>query len=74
MRRTIYLSDELASQVEDYLSWHPELTFSTLVRQALDQRVNPPDHRAFLERAGLVKKDSPASRMPPDGQVVEHDA
>src|SRR5207248_4341372 len=54
MRRTIYLPDVLAERVEAYLWEHPGLSLSTLVREALEHRLVPPDPGAILDLAGLV--------------------
>ena len=41
MRKTIYLHDELAAQVEEYLKVHQDETFSSLVQRALKREVAP---------------------------------
>ena len=58
MRRTIYLPDDLARRVEDYLSERPGVSLSALVREALESRLRPPDPAALLELAGLVPEAS----------------
>jgi hypothetical protein len=54
VRRTIYLPDELDERVDRYLREHPGLSFSSLVQEALDGRLAPPDPRKILDLAGLV--------------------
>jgi hypothetical protein len=67
MRRTVYLPDDLAEQVDQYLKDHPWLTFSGLVGEALRARVAPPDINALLELAGLVPEaDRPVREQPED--------
>ena len=67
MRRTVYLPDDLAEQVDQYLKDHPWLTFSGLVGEALRARVAPPDINAILELAGLVPEaDRPVREQPED--------
>ena len=62
MRRTIYLPDELAARVDEYLEvqrrLHPDVTFSSLVQEALEQRIPSKRHRSILELAGLVDVDT----------------
>jgi hypothetical protein len=62
MRRTIYLPDELSTQVDEYLKRHPGLTLSGLVREVLEARVSPRDPRSILKLAGIVKKASMTAR------------
>jgi hypothetical protein len=73
MRRTIYLPDDLARRVEDYLREHPGLSLSTLVREALDSRLMPPDPRAILDLAGLVPDASTAARERAEDQLFRHE-
>jgi hypothetical protein len=62
MRRTIYLPDELATRVDEFLKHEsklrPDLTFSSLVQEALEQRVPPKNRRSILELAGFVDVDT----------------
>lgn len=71
MRKTIYLPDELAARVDEYLEFHPSMTFSSLVRQALDREVSPRDASAMLKLIGLVGKDTPRGRVPLDQRQPE---
>jgi hypothetical protein len=73
MRRTIYLPDDLAAATDEYLRRHPEHTFSSLVREALQERVAPPDINALLELAGIVKKTRRRRRLQPEDQVALRD-
>ena len=58
MRKTIYLPDDLAAQVDEYLKRHQGETFSSLVQEVLEQKVNPKDPRGILRLAGLVDVDT----------------
>jgi hypothetical protein len=58
MRKTIYLPDDLAEQVDDYLKLHQGETFSSLVQEVLKERVAPRDPRGILRLAGLVDVDT----------------
>jgi hypothetical protein len=62
MKRTIYLPDDLARHVEAYLARHRGITLSTLVQEALEERVGPADPREILRLAGLVPKASTSAR------------
>ena len=73
MRRTVYLPDDLAEQVEQYLKDHPQLTFSALVADALRERVAPPDLSAILELAGIVKKAKRRPRLQPEDRAALRD-
>jgi hypothetical protein len=53
MRKTIYLSDELAAQVDEYLDIHRNETFSSLVQRVLRREVVK-DPSAILKLIGMV--------------------
>lgn len=57
MRKTIYLPDDLAAQVDEYLKIHRNETFSSLVQRALRREVAPRERRGILRLAGLVDVD-----------------
>lgn len=73
MRRTVYLPDDLAKKVDEYLETHPELTFSALVRCSLEKRVAPRDLTPLLELAGIVKKAKRHPRLQPEDQAALYD-
>ncbi len=62
MKRTVYLPDDLGRHVEAYLARHRGVTLSTLVQQALEERVRPGNTRGILRLAGLVPKASTTAR------------
>lgn len=53
MRRTIYLPDDLAAQVDEYLAIHRNETFSSLVQRVLRREVVK-DPSAILKLIGMV--------------------
>jgi hypothetical protein len=57
IRKTIYLPDDLAAQVEDYLKLHKGETFSSLVQEALEVRIAPPKRPSILDLIGFVSVD-----------------
>jgi hypothetical protein len=59
VRKTIYLPDDLAARVDEYLSRHQNETLSSLVQRALEDRVGPKDPRAILDLIGFVSVDTP---------------
>ncbi len=65
-KRSIYLSDELAEQVDSYLKIYPRKTFSALVQEVLAERVAPRDLTPILELAGFVATGSESSESDPD--------
>jgi hypothetical protein len=73
VRRTIYLPNELAEQVEAYLREHPGVSLSTLVQEALEDRPAPPDPSAILVLAGLVPAASTVARLQAEDQVIGHE-
>ena len=66
MRRTIYLPDEFAARVDEYLKVNRNLTFSSLAREAIEQRIAPKDPSAILKLIGLASKDTPRRYVPPE--------
>ncbi len=68
-KRTVYLPDELASQVEAYMKAHTGMSFSTLVQETLTERVAPRHRRSILELAGLVNVD--AVERTPDDRFID---
>ena len=73
MRKTIYFPDDLAAQVDDYLRRHDGLTFSSLVQEALERKIAPPDLSGLLDLAGFVSvppMDGDEDRQPED-QVID---
>jgi hypothetical protein len=73
VKRTVYLPDDLAGRVEAYLREHRSLTFSTLVQEALEHRLTPPDPRAVLDLAGLVPEASTPARQRAEDRVVHRE-
>lgn len=70
MKRTIYLPEPVARRAEAYLQEHPGLTLSTLVQRALERELAPPDPRALLELAGLVRHASSDARKRAEDRLV----
>ena len=58
MRRTIYLPEQMAEQVDQYLRDHPGMSLSTLVQEALRDRIAPRSLKPLLEIAGFVEHAS----------------
>jgi hypothetical protein len=73
MRRTIYLPDDFGERLDAYLREHPGVSLSTLVREALEDRLAPPDPRAILELAGLVPEASTAAVLHAEDRFVRHE-
>ena len=73
MRRTIYLPDDLAERAEAHLRERPGLTFSTLVQDALAQRLAPPNPAAILDLAGLVTEASVPAGQQAEDRFVRHE-
>jgi hypothetical protein len=56
MKSTIYLSDDLAKRVEEYLETNPHYNLSNLVQEALEAKLATKDISQLLELAGIVKE------------------
>lgn len=54
MQRTIDLPDELAQSLDAYLQEHPEETFFSLVKEALETKLTLKDTSKLLTLAGIV--------------------
>lgn len=54
MKRVIDLPDELAQSLDVYLQEHPEETFFSLVKDALETKLIPKDTSKLLTLAGIV--------------------
>ena len=74
MRKTIYLPDELAAQVEEYLKQHQGMTLSSLVQEVLEREVAPPDLGGLLDLAGFVSvSPNDDQRGQREDRVVDHE-
>jgi hypothetical protein len=73
MKRTVYLPDDLAVRVGEYLKLHRELTFSELVQESLRSRVMPRDPSAILKLAGVAKEIHPSTAIQPEDQVIDRE-
>jgi hypothetical protein len=74
MRKTIYLPDGLAAQVEEYLKQHQGMTFSSLVQDVLEREIAPPDLSGLLDLAGFVSvspKDDERRQL--EDRVVDYE-
>jgi|SoiMethySBSTD1v2_1073268.scaffolds.fasta_scaffold934295_2 hypothetical protein len=70
MRRTIYLPDDLAARVNEYLCDNKTLSLSALVQRALERELDPPDLSPLLELAGMVKEAAVHARDHAEDRVV----
>ena len=59
MQRTIDIPDELWGQLNDYLQEHPKENVSSLVQDALQDKLRPRNGSRLLDLAGIVKNASP---------------
>lgn len=67
MKRTLYIPNELWTQLEEYLKKHPEQNPSSLVQAALEEKLRPRNGSRLLELVGIVEN------APPDASVNEDD-
>jgi len=71
MRKTIYLPDELAARVDEYLKHRQGETLSSLIQRTLDREIGPKDPSAILKLIGLVSADTPRRRVPMEDRQPE---
>ena len=55
MKKTIYIPDELAERLSDYLREHPQETLSSVVQNSLAAKLESKDVSKLLKLAGIVK-------------------
>lgn len=55
MKRTVYLPDELAERLNEYLTKHPDETLSSIVQEALEVKLVRKDISKLLALAGVVQ-------------------
>ena len=67
MKRTVYLPDDLSKRISEYLTQHPQDTFSSLVQDALEIKLARKDLSHVLQLAGIITDVD----GPPAGQNAE---
>ncbi|WP_083500712.1 hypothetical protein [Picosynechococcus sp. PCC 73109] len=55
IKKTLYISDELWQELDQYLQTHPEENASSLVQSALRDKLRPRNGQDLLDLAGLVR-------------------
>lgn len=65
MKRTLYIPDELWTQLEKYLQDHPDQNASSVVQEALASKLRLRNGSRLLKLAGIVEN------APPDASVNE---
>jgi len=73
VRKTIYLPDDLAARVDQYLERHPGLSFSSLVQDVLERAIAPPDLTGLLDLAGFVSVPPIDDGRQPEDQVFDRE-
>lgn len=58
MKRTIYIPDEYADALANYLKEHPEETLSSIMQEAVQRKLAQQNVSKFLALSGLVQ-DAP---------------
>lgn len=66
MKRTLYIPDELWTQLDQYLKDHPEQNPSSVVQAALMEKLRPKNGSRLLSLAGIVEN------APTDASVNEN--
>ena len=56
MKRTVYIPDDLAEQLRQYLDDHPDQTLSSIVQEALEEKFAARDISKLLALAGIVQE------------------
>ena len=60
MKRTVYIPDEYANALDNYLKEHPEETLSSIMQEAIQKKLAQKDISKFLALAGLIQ-DAPCN-------------
>lgn len=60
MKRTVYIPNELAEAIDNYLKEHPEETLSSIMQEAIQKKLAPKTISKFLALAGLIQ-DAPCN-------------
>lgn len=56
MKQTVYIPDELADALENYLKKHPEETLDSITQEAIQKKLAAANASKFLKLAGLVEE------------------
>lgn len=56
MKRTIYIPDEMAERLNQYLHEHPTKTLSSVIQEALEVKLASKDISKLLALAGIVQE------------------
>ena len=56
MKRTVYIPDDLAERLNEYLREHPDETLSSTVQSALEVKLAHKDVSKLLALAGIVQE------------------
>lgn len=59
MKKTLYIPDDLWQQLSQYLKENPTENVSSVVQEALKDKLRPSNGAGLLQLAGIVK-DAPA--------------
>ena len=65
MKRTLYIPDELWTELDEYLKNHPKQNPSSVVQEALAEKLRPKNGSRLLSLAGIVEN------APTDASVNE---
>ena len=55
MKRTLYIPDDLWTQLKQYIDEHPSENVSSVVQGALKEKLRPRNGSRLLELAGIVQ-------------------
>lgn len=58
MKRTIYLPDDIAERLNQYLINYPNETFSSVIQEALEAKLAQKDVSKLLSLAGILQNVS----------------
>ncbi len=56
MKRTVYIPDDLAEKLHQYLDDHPDQTLSSIVQEALEVKFAARDISKLLALSGIVQE------------------
>ncbi|WLT40530.1 hypothetical protein NON20_25140 (plasmid) [Synechocystis sp. B12] len=69
MKRTLYIPDRLWEQLSQYLKENPTENVSSVVQEALKDKLRPRNGAGLLELAGIVEDAPPDASVNPAHRV-----
>lgn len=69
MKKTLYIPDDLWEQLSQYLKDNPEENVSSVVQEALKDKLRPANGAGLLKLAGIVRNAAADASVNPSSRV-----